>query len=321
MKTLDPRTIETIAELICGSSGQGAGGNSFETPGPYRTKGQIIDFFRGIGIEPAGEASTRKWFVVESLEALDSSVGRISTVASDALRRAVDSKPTSGGSLLADGLRKVILRLCDPREYRGDIETVAAVQRVLNDVLAWEGLKISHNGSVPQLTAISHTPKVEARPKQERIPPPDFVPLVGEPTLADVLRMRWEEAQRCMDAGAHLAAVVMIGSILEGLLLSRAAQNPKEANQSKCAPKDKAGKVREVGDWSLSNLIDVAHDLKWIQLDIKRFSHALRESRNVVHPYQQRLLQEVPDRDTCLICWQVLRAAIADLSLSAAPAV
>jgi hypothetical protein len=41
--------------------------------------------------------------------------------------------------------------------------------------------------------------------------------------------------------------------------------------------------------------------------------HALRESRNIVHPYVQRLSKDRPDGDTCRICWQVVRAAVADL--------
>jgi hypothetical protein len=63
----------------------------------------------------------------------------------------------------------------------------------------------------------------------------------------------------------------------------------------------------------LSALIDVAYEVGWLQGDVKRFSHALRESRNIVHPSMQRLLREIPDADTCAICWQVVRAAVADL--------
>jgi hypothetical protein len=33
----------------------------------------------------------------------------------------------------------------------------------------------------------------------------------------------------------------------------------------------------------------------------------------VVHPYVQRLFNEIPDHDTCAICWQVVRAGVADL--------
>ena len=45
------------------------------------------------------------------------------------------------------------------------------------------------------------------------------------PALEDILQERWMEAQKCQNAGACLAAVVMMGSILEGLLLAAAFEN------------------------------------------------------------------------------------------------
>jgi hypothetical protein len=68
MKRLDDSTIEVIAEAICGQ-GEGAGGG-YTAPGPYRTKTQICDFFRRAGVDPQGMSSTRKWFVLESLQAI-----------------------------------------------------------------------------------------------------------------------------------------------------------------------------------------------------------------------------------------------------------
>ena len=61
-------------------------------------------------------------------------------------------------------------------------------------------------------------------------------------------------------------------------------------------------------------MIDVAHSVGWIDLDGKRFSHALREFRNLIHPYQQLALRTNPDADTCGIRWLVVQAAINDLA-------
>jgi hypothetical protein len=106
----------------------------------------------------------------------------------------------------------------------------------------------------------------------------------------------------------------MMGSILEGVLLHKVEANFKLANQANAAPRDpKTGKPRSIADWGLSALIDVAHEVGWLQGDVKRFSHSLREYRNLVHPYMQRALRETPDADTCSICWQVVRAAVSDL--------
>jgi hypothetical protein len=49
-------------------------------------------------------------------------------------------------------------------------------------------------------------------------------------------------------------------------------------------------------------------------LDVKKFSHALRDFRNYIHPYEQMASRFNPDAHTAQICFQVLRAAISALS-------
>lgn len=283
MKRLDDSTLEAIAEIICGA-GEGSGGG-YTTPGPYRTKSQLCDFFRRAGVDPQGMSSTRKWFVLESLQAINGT----------------------------PHLDSVMKRLASPIEYRGDAAVTQAVTDHLNRILQVEGLELALVGVEPQIRerkAAATVPKPKETPIEA---PPDFRRLVQDSSLADILTFRWAEAQRCFRAAAYLSAVVMMGSILEGVLLHKAEHNIKVANQARAAPKDKTGVVRPIQDWSLSVLIDVANEVGWLQGDVKRFSHALRESRNIVHPYVQRLLRDRPDGDTCRICWQVVRAAVADL--------
>jgi hypothetical protein len=283
LKRLDDSTLEAIAETICGS-GEGSGGG-YAAPGPYRTKGQICDFFRRAGVNPQGVSSTRKWFVLESLQVINGT----------------------------NHLEQVVLRLASPKEYRGDAEMTREVTQHLNQVLQVEGLELVLSGVNPRIrerTATAVPPKPKEKPVEAS---PDFRRLVKDITLADILSFRWEEAQRCVRGGAHLSAVVMMGSILEGVLLHKVEQDPRTANQTKSCPKDRSGSPKAIHEWGLSSLIDVAHEVGWLQGDVKRFSHALRESRNLVHPYVQRLQQDRPDQDTCSICWQVVRAAVADL--------
>jgi len=284
MKRLDDSTLEAIAEAICGQ-GEGAGGG-YTAPGPYRTKTQICDFFRRAGVDPQGMSSTRKWFVLESLQAINGT----------------------------NQLDNVLMRLASPKEYRGDAAVTQAVTGHLNQILQVEGLELALVGVEPQIRerkAAASVPKPKDTPLET---PPDFARLVTDASLADILVFRWAEAQRCFRADAHLSAVVMMGSIVEGVLLHKAEHNMKAVNQAKAAPKEKTGAVKPIQDWSLSSLIDVAHESGWLQGDVKRFSHALRESRrNIVHPYVQRLSKDRPDGDTCRICWQVVRAAVADL--------
>lgn len=107
----------------------------------------------------------------------------------------------------------------------------------------------------------------------------------------------------------------MCGSVLEGLLLGMAISNMKEFNQSTSSPKDKESKkVLAFQDWTLSNLIDVSHEIGLIGLDVKKFCHNLRDFRNYIHPYLQMASGFTPDIDTARISWQVLQAAITDLT-------
>lgn len=136
------------------------------------------------------------------------------------------------------------------------------------------------------------------------------------PDLDRVIRDRWLEAQKCQHAGAYLAAVVMMGSILEALLLARAQLSPADAYQARAAPRRNDGSQLPVHDWTLNALIDVAAELGWIKLDRKRFGHALRDSRNVVHPWHHVRSGADFDRGTCDLCWQVLKVAADDLVAS-----
>ena len=212
-----------------------------------------------------------------------------------------------------DALKMILLRLASPKEYPGDPEVAVEVARHLNRILLVEGLEVDLVGVEPQLLERKATASVSKPQETSTEVAPDFVRLVGEGRLAEVLSLRWQEAQKCVAAEAYLAAVVMMGSILEGVLLHKIEANPSLGNRAKASPKDRTGKPRPFHEWGLSALIDVAHELRWLQGDVSRFSHALRESRNLVHPYMERLAQDRPDQDTCSICWQVVRAAVSDL--------
>jgi hypothetical protein len=268
---------------MCGQ-GDGPGGG-YSSPGQYRSKSQIRECFRRAGVAPHGQSSTRKWFTLEALQA-------------------INGTPQLG---------HVVTRLVSPKEYRGDAATSQLALDHVNQLLQIEGLEIQLVGIDPQVrerNASASTPKPKEPPIESS---PDFASLVSDPSLAEILRFRPEEAQRCARGRAHLASIVMMGGMLEGILLHRLENDLQKANRAPAAPKDRFGAAKKIHEWSLSTLIDVAHELGWLQGDVKRFSPGPRESRNVVHPHVQRLSSESPDEDTCEICWQVVRAAVADL--------
>lgn len=133
-------------------------------------------------------------------------------------------------------------------------------------------------------------------------------------SLKPILTDRIKEAKLCLQNDLSLSVIFLCGSVLEGVLLATATQNQQKFGQSICSPKDKSGKVKPFHDWTLTNLIDVACDTEILGLDVKKFSHVLKDFRNYIHPYQQMVSNFNPDKHTAKICMQVLEAAIADLS-------
>ncbi|MFA5971176.1 MAG: hypothetical protein WC780_02395 [Lentimicrobiaceae bacterium] len=133
--------------------------------------------------------------------------------------------------------------------------------------------------------------------------------------VIEILNGRLVEVQKGIKNESPLSVVILCGSILEGILLGIALKNMKEFNQSPSSPKDKdSGKVLPFQDWTLSSFIDVAYSIGMLGLDVRKFSHSLRDFRNYIHPFLQMSSGFSPDIDTAKISWQVLQAAISDLT-------
>jgi hypothetical protein len=143
---------------------------------------------------------------------------------------------------------------------------------------------------------------------------PDLSKITGiMPNLEQIIQSRWLEAQMCQHSGAYLASIILMGSILGALLLARCSMSPPDAYQSPSAPKDRNRKPIPYHEWSLNTLIDVSVSRSWLKTDRGRFSHALRQSRNIVHPYEHARSGANFDEATCKVCWQVLNASVDDL--------
>ncbi len=105
-----------------------------------------------------------------------------------------------------------------------------------------------------------------------------------------ILEKRWLECDACVDAKAPLAATVMMGGLLEGLLMARVLGEKNQAPvfNAKAAPKDKQGKpLPHLRDWTLQDFIAVAHELKWITTTVKDVGVILRDYRNYIHPQKE----------------------------------
>ena len=147
---------------------------------------------------------------------------------------------------------------------------------------------------------------------EKAFPKLDLRSFIQDPSLLCVIEQRIQEIQKSIHI-APLATIFLCGSTLEGLLLDVACTNPRQFNCAKSAPK-RDGSVLPFPEWNLSSLIDTAHEAGFIGLDIKKHSHSLRDFRNFIHPRAQATQRFNPDKYTARISWQVLQAAIADLS-------
>ncbi len=134
-------------------------------------------------------------------------------------------------------------------------------------------------------------------------------------SVIEILNSRIIEIKNSIKTKSALSCVILCGSVLEGILLGVASSKIREYNQCEISPKNKdTQRVLAFNDWTLSNFIDVSHKIGLIGLDVKKYSHSLRDFRNYIHPYQQMTSRFNPDIETAKISWQVLKAAIADLS-------
>lgn len=238
-----------------------------------------------------------------------------------ALAEVADSRGTARTDSFS-GLREVDAKA---REVRMILEGVDGLPASLLDSMA-NDLDFQANSRRVRLEALANYIKSAIKftdtgafekPKKVVHAPPDYSPLTSSmPGLTEEIDRRWREAQKCVHVGAFTSAVILMGSILEGLLLARAQRSASVAYQSSRAPKEKSGSVIAIPNWSLSALIDVATDVGWIKTDRGKFSHALRESRNVVHPWQAVASRADFDAATCTTSWHVLDSSVADLLAS-----
>jgi hypothetical protein len=149
------------------------------------------------------------------------------------------------------------------------------------------------------------------------MPCPEFADIrmltAAMPALNDVIVSRWREGHACSAAGCHTACEIMMGSVLEGLLLGRALLSPEEALASSAAPA-----TRQIRNWHLSALIDVAIERRWVRGSMKGCSHVLRRYRNAVHPWEQATAAMPFDAKTYRSCTKLLRVIVSDLVVSCA---
>jgi hypothetical protein len=285
----DPATLEVLADFICG--------DEVARFPLYRTGSALTRFFHGIGINATHDGSSRKWWVLSALQQLEP----------------------------AD-VEKVILRLVDLREYGGDQTKLGLALRSMNGILVVENLAVGFDGARPELRRSpgiqlneDELSKDGSAPDEEAFLERRFseelriAELDLDSVITGFLQARVDEVQACPRDKVSLGTIILLGSTLEGLLLAVGLQHPKAFMSSSAAPTDRSGKTKQLHEWTLNELINVARNIDLLDVDVGKFSHVLRDFRNYIHPYQQMSQRFSPDQHTVDICWQVFRAAYSQL--------
>jgi hypothetical protein len=277
VRRLDDATLVAVATLLCGD------GTSL-----YRSARELQAFFSRAGVPAEGEPASRADWALARLE--ECNVGW-------------------SGRLLPQALERALLRLAQPCEYRGDRAAWRATLDQLNAVLAGEDLRVVF---VDREAVLEEVP-LPAEALVEGSAAPDFALWIDEPALARLVQGRWTEAQLCLEAGAYVAATALLGSILEGVLCRLVAHRPAAVAQSPCSPRDAAGRIRPLRDWTVSDLVAVAGERGWLNRETLGFAPQLTEFRALLHPLHQWQQGVSPDAGTCHVCRQALLAVLREL--------
>ncbi len=280
---LQQKTLEKLRELI-----------NEETE--YRSGPKLVEFFNNLGFKDIyGQGFPSRWkYTDEKLQKLNGT----------------------------PELDKCIKTLFAPVNFIGRFGELDKFISDFNQFLAFDKWQVVRNNDIitfKKAGKINFDEKVNGELKEDEFLNREFKELSIEKLeldgiITDVIKLRFEEIKKCLAAASPLAVIFLSGSTLEGILLGIALKHPKEFNQAASAPKDKEGKVKQFPTWTLNNLINTSHELGLLKEDVKKFSHSLRNFRNYIHPYEQVSSQFNPDKHTAQISWQVLRAAIHQLT-------
>jgi hypothetical protein len=280
---LQSKTIEKLRKLI-----------NEETE--YRSGPTLVSFFNNFGFNDCyGQGFPSRWFYTEE-----------------------KLKSINGSKKLEDIIKHVL----SPVNFIGRFDDLNKIISDFNQYLLFDGYKIAIKGK--NVIIQESNDEIKFNEDKENLSEEEFINKdfknisidnIGlDSDVNDVIKQRLEEIKNCLKSKASLAVIFLCGSTLEGILFGVAIKNTKSFNACKSSPKDKLGKIKPFHEWTLNDFINTSRELNIIGEDVKKFSHALRDFRNYIHPYQQVTSNFNPDEQTAKICWQVLQAAIIQLS-------
>lgn len=287
MMKLCGKTLEKLREIINGDN----------NPGHYRKGPQLVRFFNELGFSDVyGQGFPSRW------------------VYTDEKLKQINGTPT---------LDQCLRNAFAVNNFIGQINELDSLVAEFNQYIGFDKWAVRRENDRIYFEKLDKVIIENPRTSNVDLKEVDFlrreiitdVPSLGlDPQVTETVERRLKETADCVNHQSALAAVILIGGILEGILLGTALSYPEQFSKTSGAPRDKdTGKVFQFQKWTLSNLIDVATELGILKQDVKKFSHTVREFRNYIHPYEQLASHFYPEKQTALICFQVLMAAIVQI--------
>ncbi|MDW8852581.1 hypothetical protein SD960_20940 [Flavobacterium sp. MMLR14_040] len=219
-------------------------------------------------------------------------------------------------------LDKCIIQLFAPVNFIGNFTHLDKMIDDFNKFLVFDSWKVIRDGATISFGKADKIIFEETNSKANSIED-DFLKkefdelgldtLNLETSLTETLNLRLSEIKKCLSVEAPLSVIFLCGSTLEGLLNGIANKHPRVYNTASKAP-TKEGRVKHLSEWTLANLIEVSCEVGYLNEDVKKFSHSLRDFRNYIHPGEQVKNRFNPDHNTSKISWQVLKVAIHQIS-------
>jgi hypothetical protein len=147
---------------------------------------------------------------------------------------------------------------------------------------------------------------------------PGFAALTDAKMVA-ILERRWIECTKCVSVKAHLAAIVMMGGLLEALFVARAKQLKDKSAllAAPSVPKQKDGKPSPLNEWMLKSYLQVGYEVGWITQSARDLAAVLGEYRNYVHPEKEHRHGVALDHEDSAILWGVTKSLVTQLLASA----
>ena len=129
-------------------------------------------------------------------------------------------------------------------------------------------------------------------------------------SLRAIIERDYSEIQRAYIAQCWKSAIILCGGTIEAILTDLLKSDEANARSTKSSPKE-----TDIMKWDLSQLIEVAVELKLVSSSVQKLSHSLREYRNLVHPGNELRNKLRFDSEEAKIAIEVLNIVHRDLSI------